>query len=201
MGMLVGVEAGIVGGLVSVDSIEKFSDNDVDKLPNLGIYARVDAPFGFGAEVTLLPLEVDDIKFNSFSFAGRMNVNKFIPILPISAKLKVRLGNADIDYKGVEGGNAIEGNMSNKFTSIDLTLGKKFLIIEPYVGIGYIDAKGDFNFTSSGVANSDKDIGMSTDHIFAGVNLNLIGMRFGVEYASLYGTDRVLAKLGFGFGL
>jgi len=205
MGMLIGVEAGLVGGIVNADNIKELTNNDVDKLPHLGAYVRVDAPFGFGAELTIMPIEIDDYKFNSFSIAGRMNINKFIPVLPISAKAKIRIGNADIEYSGVQQGESLEGDMSNKFTSFDITLSKKLFIVEPYIGLGYIDAEGDFNFKSSAFGGAQDrsydNLDMSTDHLFLGVNLNLIGFRFGVEYSKLYDADRILAKLGFGFGL
>ncbi len=206
MGRLVGVEFGIVGGVTGTDSIARHTQqNDVDQLPSALLFARVDAPFGFGAEVTMLPLKIDDIEYNTFSIAGRMNVNKFIP-LPVSLKAKLRIGNADIDYKGNVDGNTIEGNMSNTFTSLDLTVSKKFIFIEPYAGLGFITAKGDYNYDAPDspvpVDNQQQsNVRMNTEHLFAGVQVNLIGFRLGLEYSKLYDTDRIMAKVAFGLGL
>lgn len=210
MGRVVGVEFGLVGGVTTTDSIEKYTlENDVDKMPTALIFARVDAPFGFGAEVTMLPLEIGDVEYNTFSIAGRMNVNKFMPLLPVNLKAKLRFGNSDISYKGNVDGNDVEGDMSNTYTSLDLTVSKKFIFVEPYAGIGFINAKGDYKYAATNppapvvgpISTEKKDVKMNTEHLFAGVQVNLVGFKLGLEYSKLYDSDRIMAKFAFGLGL
>jgi hypothetical protein len=203
-GKVFGFEFGLVGGMLSADNLKRVTSNDVSKLPHASFYLKADTLYGLGAEVTLLPLSIGDFKYKNFSAALKWTFTDIIPAFPVNIRARVRIAKTDIDYKGNDGTIDYTGSIDNKSSGFDLTVSKKFVFIEPYLGFGYVTSKADFfangsnnvfNFQASDSVTGIKNSGV---HYFGGAHLGLGFLKLGVEYSRLFDQNRYLAKLGFG---
>lgn len=204
MGKVVGFEVGLIGGMVKSSEVDRLSGGEVSSIPHAALFGRVDTLYGIGAELTLLPVKAGDFKYKSFSFAAKWTFSKVIPMCPVDLKARLRLGNTDIEYEGNDGSTNYTGKIENKSTSFDITVSKKFVFFEPYLGIGHVSSKGDFvasgsnnvfGFTSSDRVNDIKNSGV---HLFGGAHVGLGIFKIGLEYGSLFGQSRIMGKLAFG---
>lgn len=207
LGRLWGFEAGLVANQTNVDKIKDISQDNFDTLYNAALFGRVDAIYGLGAEVTMLPFEFSSLKLKTYSFAIKWTLTDLFKVIPFNIKLKAFYNTADISFEDNDGTSSYDVKYKHKGKGINVTFSKKILLVEPYVGIGYVSgesditANGSTNFFGSTVSQGvdNKNIKSSGSHFFAGIAANLIAVKVGLEYSKVLGVDRVAAKLAFGF--
>lgn len=207
LGRLWGFEVGLIANKTSASNIERMTSDDFSDLYNASLYGRLDAIYGVGAEVTMMPVSLGALKFKTYSFALKWTVTEVFRALPFNLKVKAFYNNADIKFEDNDGTNSYDVVYSHRGQGANLTISKKIFLVEPYLGVGYVtgktdlEANGSTNFFGATVTQGvdNKDIKTSGSYFFAGVTANLIAIDVGVEYSRAFGADRIAAKLGFGF--
>lgn len=210
MGRLWGFEVGLVASRTDVPEIKKESNDDFSELYNAALFGRLDVIYGLGAEVTMMPLSLGSLEFKTYSLGFKWTLTEVFKAIPFNIKLRAYYNTANIKYEDSNsfGDTDIEYDLDAK--GVDVTFSKKILLVEPYVGIGYVEGESDLRATGTGAAgffgpqgvaqgNEYENVKSSGMHYFAGVRANLIAIDVGLEYARILGKDRISAKLGFGF--
>ena len=220
LGDVFGFEVGIIGGLTDSPAIDRLSkqvdptSDDIDKLPHAAIYGAVSTPFGLTAELNLIPgVDVADVELQHVSLGVKWTFSKYLDFLPLDAALRLHGAKSEMSYSDVinnasTGNTDVNATVAFDTTSLgaNLTFSKKFFIIEPYAGFGFIKNSTDisvegsasisiFNFTTASTYETDS----SGFHYFLGANLNLFIFKFGAEYSNVDGIDRMSGKLSFYF--
>ena len=207
MGRLWGFEVGLMATKTDAGSIEDISADSFSSLYNAALYGRLDVIYGLGAEVVMSPLKIGDLELKTYSMAVKWTLTEVFKVIPFNIKVKAFYNTADIKYSDNDGTADFDVSYKYQGKGVNVTFSKKIILVEPYIGIGYVDgesdieANGSTNFfggtVSQGVDN--KDIESSGAHFFAGVTANLIAIDVGLEYSRVLGTNRVSGKIGFGF--
>jgi hypothetical protein len=101
---------------------------------------------------------------------------------------------------------------SNYISGVNYLIGKKFGIVEPWIGAGYVQGKSTININASGSATilnqevsgtgSQSAQGVNRGlHYFAGVQVSLTLMTAGIECARNFNIDKCTLKTSLSFGL
>jgi hypothetical protein len=212
LGSIFGFEFGIMGGTTAtpkLDAIVKASSagNSLGQIANFGLYGALTIPFGLTGEIAMVPkMGGDDGNFQSTSMALKISIDELIPVLPLN--FSTRLFSTTSKFSFVQAQSGVSGTVDNKnaVTGVQLLLSPKIPFLEPYGGIGFINAKNDLEVTGTGTvfdvsvtsaqASSTK---VSTTQLIVGFNAKLVLMSLGVEYSKAFDTSSVTGKFGFGF--
>jgi hypothetical protein len=170
-----------------------------------GLLLGVSVPFGFTFEYLGLPsLNNNGFTFNGNSLGVRWLMNDLIPVLPVNLALRLNQSSSKFGFTQNLGGG-FSGDFTSKTTvqEVGLYLSPKLPVVEPYVGVGMVSAKGDLSFTGpisifqGGGTNVSTDI--SSTKMVVGLSVLLPFLSFGLEYQNLFGTSGYGAKLGMSF--
>jgi hypothetical protein len=206
-GKIFGFQVGVVAGATTSEELERLSkeqdpDSELDKIPTAGLMAALSIPFGITAEATLLPsLDSDNAELTNRSFALKYNI---INLLVFDLAIRAHYSSGEMSYS-----DAVN-SVSSKISIEHSTMGAHLIataalpLIKPYVGVGVISQETTWNINTSAplfdfTSNQSVTAKGSSTHILAGVQVSLLVMNIGVEYAKLLYTERVAAKLSFGF--
>lgn len=218
LGTLFGVEVGFIGGLTSSAEIDKLSKQvdpnaSMGQLPHASLLAAVSVPMGFTVEALLFPsISVGEIKYQQFGGSLKWTSGSIL-MLPFNLAARAFFTKNEMSF-GQTLNNASTGNVpvavdvkqENSQFGVQLLASPNLPIIEPYIGIGTVSAKGSlavsgattgtiFGFTSAQKAESSPT---STQFIL-GLNANLLLLNLGIEYNRVFATDSYNLKLGFRF--
>ncbi len=196
---LMGFEFGLVASTIESPNLEA-EDSDIDKLANAGLYAKLEIPFGLGAEIIHAPFKTDDLDYNYTSVAGAISFSGTF----FDTKLKLFVINSTIEF--TDSSSAVV-SYKNQGYGTTLTFGKKFLIIEPYVGVGYVDSESTMTATASAVFGgstyvqnlASAGISESDVYFYGGLDLDLLFVSVGLEVSNPYGNNKIAGRLAFGF--
>jgi len=210
LGMIFGFQFGVVGGLTKSDKIDELmkeadsNSNGVSSIPTAALIGKVTAPFGVGAEVSFVPsFDIQGLKMKNLGLALTYDIGSVLKI-PVGLGIKATYTKTDIEFetKDPSTGADIDAVFSGNVKGLTLFAGRKFIIVEPYVGLGIVKADGDLSADTSLFSyssNRKETAKKSSAHVVVGANLNLLALKLGVEYSNLLGTSKVLGKLNFGF--
>ncbi len=209
LGLIFGVEAGLMGGITKTPEIDKISKSiddstDANSIPHAGIILGASIPFGLAAEMSMIPkIEADDSSLKNTSFAVKWNFGQFFS-WPIDVAFRFHLGKSEFSYKDEVSGISTEVSYESSSTGFHFMVGKKILMFEPYAGLGWVKTDTDitltngvsiFDFTTSSSYNSEN----SGAHFLVGANLNLFIFKLGAEYSNVMGVSRTSGKLSLYF--
>lgn len=218
LGALFGIEVGVVAGLTTTPEINTLSKSvdpsaDVGRLPHASFLAAVSVPMGFTVEALLFPsISVGDIKYQQFGGSVKWTSGDIL-MLPFNLAARAFITKNEMSF-GQTLNNASTGNVNvavdvkqeNSQFGLQLLASPNLPLIEPYVGIGQVSAKGSLNvsgattgtifgFTSAQSAESSP----SSTQFILGINANLLLMNVGLEYNRVFSTDSYNFKFGFRF--
>lgn len=219
LGTIFGIEAGLVAGLSGSPKINEFAkqvdaNSDVGRIPHANILAAVSVPFGITGEMVFLPsISVGDFKYQQFGAALKWTANEGLPFLPFNLAVRGFITRNSMNFKQTLN-NASTGNVpvdvtvtqENSQTGIQILAAPGLPLVEPYVGVGFISAKGSlgvsgtttgtiFSFTSAQNAESQP----TSTQLLLGVTANLLIVNLGAEWSRAFGTDTYNVKFGFKF--
>lgn len=213
LGDIFGFEVGLVAGITDAGKVGEISkreaptEDPVDKLAHAGILASVSVPFGITPELIIFPeRKLGDVTFSHTSFGLKWTFSKFLPIPLVDLAARIHASKTEVSFADTVDGVNTTVNLDNTTTGLTLLASTNLVVVEPFVGLGFIrrdtdlGATGtaqifDSTFTAAQTATSD---GSSTQ-IIAGVQLNLFIMKIGAQYENVFGTSVTSAKLTFGF--
>lgn len=211
-GKLFGFEVGLAAGQTDSPNINRVSKTidssaNIAEIYHLGLIGGVSVPFGITGEISILPeIKASGMTASNTSAALKWTFSELLG-WPLDLALRVHTGSSKFTYSDVVDTN-VNTNMSweNSSTGYNLEVSKSFIIVEPYVGFGYVSTETDikasaattvniFTFTSSQSYTSKN----SGTHLYGGLNLNLLFFKLGAEYSKIMGVSRMSGKLSFYF--
>jgi len=131
-------------------------------------------------------------------------MNDLVPVLPVNLALRLNQSSSKFGFTQNLGGG-YSGDFKSKTTvqEVGVYLSPKLPVVEPYVGIGAVNADGDLSFSGpvsifqgGGTTSSSK---ISSTKMVAGLSVQLPFFSFGIEYQNLFGTSGYGLKLGLSF--
>ena len=216
LGSIFGFEVGVLAGATQSPTIEALvkevdASSEVGLLPHAGLLGAVSVPFGFTAEVAFVPtIKTEGASMNQFAAALKWNLSDgILAMLPINLAVRGFISKTDLSFTQ----NVNNPPLGNVPVTVDYegqVLGGQLLvspklipIIEPYIGVGYLSAKGDMNITGSssatffsGTSSQSASAKPTSSQLLIGANVTLIALVLGLEYSRAFETDSVTAKVG-----
>ncbi|MCB0356861.1 MAG: hypothetical protein KDD40_07630 [Bdellovibrionales bacterium] len=210
-GSIFGFQVGLIGGLTNTTNLEKLvkefdATADAGKLPHGGLFGVVSVPMGFTFEALVIPsLDAAGASFSNTGLALKWTLTEAIP-LPVDVALRAHYTKTSLEYSQLIGSPAVDTKVeyNNTTTGVQALVGLNLRILKPYLGVGTISGDGEvnvkgtdtiFNFTSSTKASKKS----TSTQMIIGTEISLMLVKLGLEYSSLFGTDRYSAKLAVGF--
>lgn len=214
LGSIFGLEVGLVAGLTSTPKIEQISSSvdsssDISAIPHAGIIGALSVPGGITLELNMIPeRSMSDVSFEHFSGALKWTITNAIP-LPFDLALRLHGSSSNLSYADVINNSSTANQDVNTTISFgtsslgaNLTASVNALILEPYLGIGFVKTETEietsasttvdiFNFSDNQNYNAEN----SGAHFFAGANINLFVLKIGFEYGKIMDLSRMSLKL------
>jgi hypothetical protein len=110
---------------------------------------------------------------------------------------------------GTPGGIPVDATIEfdNSMYGAQFLVSRKFLVFEPYVGLGYVKAKGDLSVNAATAPNAyifasgEKSASSkpSSAQLLAGLDVRLLFLALGAEYQKSFGTSSLTGRLSFRF--
>lgn len=214
LGDILGFEVGLIGGVTDTPKIKKLVNEqdpsvDASQMPHAALLGRVSVPFGITGEIGLVPkVGSDSFKFQNISIAAMWTPTSFLLELPLSLAAKLHYTKTTVNFKQPVGTPAVNTDIQyeNGITGFDVIASKDFIVVEPYLGLGYLSGSGklsvsgnttifDTTFSTSQSATASK----GSFHLFGGAELKLLFFKIGLEFGTAFGTTRYTAKLSGAF--
>ncbi len=211
MGTIFGFQVGIVAAQTETPKLHdlaKETGGELKNLYNAGLMGAVGIPFGIAFEATVMPTyKADEASARGSSFALKWNINDVIPILPVNLALRGISSNAEFSFSQTVGAESAKVKNTTNVTGVQLLFSPMIPFIEPYVGIGMLNAKNKLEWKGSTgtifdpayTTGTDSTETVSGTQILAGVDVNLLLLKIGLEYSKAFDNSRVGFNLGFGF--
>jgi hypothetical protein len=205
LGTVFGFQVGLTAAQTDVPKIHdiaKANGGELKSIFNAGLMGSVGIPFGIAFEAVMTPsAKADGAELENTSMAIKWNINDVIPILPINLALRGFTSTAKFSFTQ-DGTNDVENETT--ITGAQLLLSPMIPVVEPYIGIGMVNAKNKLSATASifdGAYTSSlsSDESVSGTQFLAGVEVNMLLLKLGAEYSQAFGNTRYGLKLSFGF--
>lgn len=211
MGTIFGFQVGLVAAQTQTPKIDEIVKRNAGaELPNLynfGFMGALGLPMGIAAEMVMIPtLKTSGASLEAKSLAVKWNINDVIPILPVNLAVRGLYSQASFGFSQVV--SMVNVDVSNKTTvsGVQLLFSPMIPLVEPYVGIGLLNGSNELSVTGSnpifdpGFSTSQSESkSVSTMQTIAGVEVNLVLLKLGVEYNQSFGASRTGFKLSMGF--
>jgi hypothetical protein len=224
LGGLGGFELGLTGGITKIQGVHDLVKRNSpttdfeDKAYHAAILGRVGVPYGLTAELMYFPeRKFSNLEVGHFGGAAMWTVTDVVwDYLPFALATKIFFSKTDIEYAqtlteqvtGTPVNATIE--FDNTLYGIQALISRKILFFEPYIGLGYLKAKGDleikaagtFNFFNStfSAAQTNKAVAKpSSAQFLLGTDFQIAFFSLGAEYQRAFGTNSVTGRLSFRF--
>lgn len=202
LGTVFGFQFGVTAAQTAVpdiDDIAKRSGGGLKNLYNAGMMGAVGIPFGISFEAVVMPsYKSNGAKAEANSYGLKWNINDVIPILPVNLAIRGIQSSSELSFD-----QASVGKVTDKttVTGVQLLFSPMLPVIEPYVGVGQLEAKNELSSASGSIFSAGvKDSKTVTGTQFlAGAEVSLLVLKLGAEYSQAFGNSRYGFKLSFGF--
>ena len=202
LGTVFGFQVGVVAAQTAVpdiNDIAKANGGELKNLYNAGMMGAVGIPFGISFEAVVMPkTKTDGAEAEATSLGLKWNINDVIPVLPVNLALRGVHSTAEFSFE--QSGATV--NNETTVSGVQLLFSPMIPVIEPYIGVGQLQAKNELGITTgtifdSGAAKDSKTV--SSTQFLAGAEVNLLLLKLGAEYSQAFGNSRYGIKLSFGF--
>jgi len=201
LGTVLGFEFGAVASSIEAPNLKNI-DPQTDKLANASLYANISIPIGIGAEMMLTPIKVDGLEYTYRSVAFYWSFGSVIG-LPFDMKIKGAKTTAEMKY--TDANTSTEVVYDHSGTTTTLSISKSFLAFEPYLGVGRVSGDNKFKANAALFSNTtvqaaaEAGIERNDTFFFAGLDVNLLLIRLGVEYSNPFDNKKMAFRVAFGF--
>jgi hypothetical protein len=210
-GKITGFSFGVIGTLSSSADIRNniSGTSGLSYMPNAQIYLGMQLPKGFAAEVGFFPtLSVGGFKGHSVGgdIKWTLSDSGMGSYLPFNVALRAMYTASGLSYGQTVSGVNDTITYSGSSYGTNLSISKKILFIEPYVGLGYVHTSSTLSNTgtvtlyqqsvSQTDSFSDGDGGV---WLYAGVQFWFLLPAITVEYDDMYGIGAGSVKFSFKF--
>lgn len=222
LGSVWGLEFGVAGGVTNVPKTHAIVKREApntefkDIFPHGTPLARITAPLGLTGEVLLLPRQsISDVKFKQTGGALMWTITDvFFEDLPVHWAVKGFYNKVDVSFTQnvtpISGGPQVPGTIrfEDEIYGLQTLISKKFLVFEPYLGLGWLKSKATVGvsasvpasiFNSAFTAGSSAAADPSSAQFLGGLDIRLAFLSLGAEYQRSFGTDRYTGRLSFRF--
>ncbi len=210
LGDIWGFEVGVVGSQANTPEIDKLvkrgsPGSSAEKLPSAQLLGVVSVPFAITGEIGLIPkVGSDDFKFSAMHLAAKWSPSELFFELPLSVAAKVQYSKINAEFKDTINNVATSFKYDDSILGIWAIASKNFMIVEPYIGLGYMKSDGsmDVNTSLSNVftgGRTSASASPSTTAFMVGTEVKLLIFKAGVEYLNAFDTSRFSGKLSFYF--
>lgn len=200
-GRIFGFELSLPVSLTSTPQIHSISGGSGFKeFPTLGGLVSVSVPYGVTFEAFLFPnLKQNDISFSGNSLGIRWDISSVMSVLPLNVALKAAYSQVSFSFKNNSPSATVD--QKTNVTEISVYLSPKLPVLEPYVGLGYVQGRNQLSSNPSVFSDgsTSKAVTNSSFKGNVGVLVRLPGFILGAEYVNLMGTSGYGAKLGIAF--
>jgi len=207
-----GAEVGIVGGQTGSPKFKNVIEDsggeggDFDNIYHAGLMARAHFPLEFIIEASMLPeQEIAGVKIKSNSYSVGWNIGRFTK-LPLDITIGYDYAKGEINFSQDQdipsGTLAADIDLETTTKVMWVGVSKNFLFVTPYLKIGTSTIDGDLNATASifnQVGKTSESVSVNDGYLAAGVNLQLLIFRLGVEATQMQDTKRISGKLSLAF--
>lgn len=205
LGKLFGFRLGLWGGVTDTPAVSAITAGEVDQLPVLGLYARIGVPLGFSFDYSTLPIELADFTYRFNSIGVQWTFTDLLD-WPLEMQLRANYTTAKLEWTVEDALTSSTVTYDHSSFNMALVFSKNFLMIEPYVGIGRVSGSNDLTavgtltvFDASVSATETQGVDTKDTYYLAGIDVNLLFLQVGVEYAKNFDNKRLSARLSFGF--
>lgn len=213
LGHVFGFEVGAVVGQTATPHLSEVANEigqgaDASKLYYGELLGVLSVPAGLTVEVGLVPkVGSSSFKYDAISAALKWTPTELFLDLPFSLAGKISYTQNTLNFSQTIqalGSTPVDYTYTNKETAFMILASKDFMIVEPYIGLGYVSAKGtlsatsqifDPSFTTDTVASGTRSGGMW----MVGTEVKLVVAKLGIEYMNLFNTGRVAGKFSLYF--
>lgn len=223
LGGLWGFELGVVAGVTKIPEIKALVERGgtsfkEDKFPHGGALLRVGAPLGLTGELMIFPkITVSDVSLSQYAGAAQWTITDiFFTDWPVTVATKGFFSKTSLGYKQ-RLNNASTGNLpvdanidfDDTLFGLQALVSRKFLVFEPYLGIGWVKANGELSVNAALAPNATIFSGLgsakslsanpSSAQLLAGVDIRLLFVALGAEYQRAFGSSSLTGRLSFRF--
>lgn len=205
LGDIIGFRVGLIGGLTDAPGLSDLTMTQVDKLPVLGAYARLGIPFGVSFDLTILPIDLAGFTYKYNSIGTQWTFTDLLE-WPLEMQLRLNYTTAKLAWQVDDALLSSTVTYDHSSFNMALVISKKFLFIEPYIGFGRVSGSNDLTAVGtatifdSSVSQSQR-VGVDTkdNYYFLGIDVNLLLVQVGAEYAKNFSNQRISGRISFGF--
>ena len=205
-----GVSFGFIGAVTSADQINGSLNLNpkVPAVPALDLYAGAQFPLGLAIELGFLPrLDVGDFSARRFGFNAKWTFTDVFlrDQIPFDAAFRLGYGNTSLSYAQTIASIQDTIKFESKSIQTQLAFSRKFGIVEPYLGLGYVRLDSTLTNTATAVDvfafTQALSYGIKKGGFWfnAGAELKLLFLTLAAEYHNTFGLSTGVAKLGFKF--
>lgn len=207
LGDVFGIETSLVVGQTNTPNINRLSQENnpsssVAAMPHAGILFGLSVPMGFTFEYLALPsFNSNGMGFSQNSIGLKWTSNKHIIVLPFDLAFRIYSSNMRFNLSQTAP-VATDISFKNSQTGFQMLISPGLPAVEPYFGLGYIQARSTLDSSGSALfsipSNSESSSSSSIQTIF-GINFYAAFFSVGAEYVSSFGTSSYSGKIGFYF--
>jgi hypothetical protein len=212
LGSIFGFQLGVtLAQTASPKTNEIVKRNAGSELPNLyngGLIGVLGVPFGIALEAVIFPKNgIAGASMSSTSLAVKWNINDVIPVWPVNLALRGLYSTAGFSFEQDMSGVLASVDNKTSVTGLQLLLSPMIPIVEPYVGVGYLNGTNELTVTGTGStifapsfsSSQSEKKSVSSMQVLGGVEFSLLLIKFGAEYSQSFGASRFGIKLALGF--
>ncbi|MEM7646811.1 MAG: DUF6588 family protein, partial [Pseudomonadota bacterium] len=189
---------------------------EVHYLPHLWLLGGVSVPYGISIEANFLPsLDVQNLDISHMSLAVKWSVtDQFFKNLPFDIAVRTYATKSKLGFSqrvsnlSFPATTDVDVSFENTMIGGDTLIGLDLSLIEPYVGIGYVQTSGELSGTAAtstpyslfdDLTSRSKKSEQNSTRFIAGCMFHLTAFNVGLEYTNLFATHRLSAKVGLQF--
>ncbi len=216
LGTIFGFELGVVGGMTSTSELDKLvksydASASADQAIHGGILGMLSVPLGLTAEALFVPaVGSEDFKFNTLSLALKWTMtDTVLSGLPVDLAVKFHMNQTGLKFKQVISPDPYETELEfkNQILGAQLLVSKSLVLVTPYAGLGMLQSEGELSFSGSSgnifdstyTTSTSAKVKASSSQFLAGVELNLLLLKAGLEISRQFSADRITGKIAFSF--
>jgi hypothetical protein len=203
-----GFSIGVSGVATETSSIQSIIGSSPQYIPGAFVNLALGLPGGFGVELGFIPsVSLKGTSFSNYGGDLRWNLSTLFSKLPIDLALRGMLTSASLSSTQDLNGVTISTSYKTTITGANLTLGKTFLFVEPYIGVGFANESSNLSYSGStslfnnNFASGTTDVPASAFGFWgtAGFQIRLAILQIGAEYATLWGNSNYSVKVALRF--
>jgi hypothetical protein len=180
---------------------------DISVLPAGDIVATLQGPFGIGAEMGFLPrMSISGFSFKRTAFNAKWTFTDLLlrDKTPFDAALRLGFGKNEFNYGQTISGVQDTVSFDSKALRAELAMSRKFLFIEPYIGLGLLKTSSTLSNTATTTLfnfqlSDSYDYSKSSFLFNVGTEVRLIFLTIAAQVEWAFGETTTSAKLGLKF--